>query len=102
MVPYEATFFTGDIQDAGTDAQVFIKVFGVKGSSSDIQIEKMSERFERGRTDLIKVSIYRINLQYFKYLKHLVKRVPSSFEDQQRLCSLMSQLVEHRVIHVMF
>ena len=55
VVPYEITFFTGDVAEAGTDSQVFIKVFGVKGSSSDIVIPKMSERFERSRIDLIKV-----------------------------------------------
>ena len=49
------TFFTGDVDEAGTDSQVFIKVFGVKGSSSDIYVDKMSERFERGMVDLIKV-----------------------------------------------
>ena len=55
MVPYEVTFYTGDVADAGTDSQIFIKVFGVKGSSSNIFMDKMSERFERGKVDLIKV-----------------------------------------------
>ena len=50
------TFYTGDVVDAGTDSQVFIKVFGVRGSSSDIYMDKMSERFERGKVDLIKVT----------------------------------------------
>ena len=54
-MPYEVTFYTGDVHEAGTDSQVFIKVFGVKGSSSDIYFDKMSERFERGKVDLIKV-----------------------------------------------
>ena len=49
------TFYTGDVEEAGTDSQVFIKVFGVKGSSSDVFVDKMSERFERGMVDLIKV-----------------------------------------------
>jgi len=56
VVPYEVTFYTGDVVDAGTDSQVFIKVFGVRGSSSDIYMDKMSERFERGKVDLIKVT----------------------------------------------
>ena len=54
-IPYEVTFFTGDVAEAGTDSEIFIKVFGVKGSSADIVIPKMNERFERSRTDLIKV-----------------------------------------------
>ena len=56
MVPYELTFYTGDVPDAGTDSKVFIKVFGVRGSSSDMYFDKMSERFERGKVDLIKVT----------------------------------------------
>ena len=55
VVPYEITFYTGDVKDAGTDAQIFLKVFGAGGSSSDIMLEKRSEKFERGRIDLIKV-----------------------------------------------
>ena len=56
VVPYEVSFFTGDESNAGTDAEVFIKVFGAKGSSSEIVIDKASDRFERARVDLIKVS----------------------------------------------
>ena len=57
VVPYEITLYTGDVKDAGTDAHIFVKVFGAGGSSSDIVLEKHSERFERGRIDLIKVRI---------------------------------------------
>lgn len=57
MVPYEVTFITGDESGAGTDSQIFIKVFGAGGATSDMTLDKLSERFERGRTDLIKVDI---------------------------------------------
>ena len=55
VIPYEVTFHTGDESGAGTDAQIFMKVFGAGGSTSDMNLDKVSERFERGRTDLIKV-----------------------------------------------
>lgn len=55
MVPYEVTVYTGDVKDAGTDSQIFLKLFGTGGASSDILLEKQSQRFERGRADLIKV-----------------------------------------------
>jgi len=55
-VPYEVTIHTGDIAGAGTDSQIFMKVFGANGCTSDIVLEKQGERFERGRADLIKVS----------------------------------------------
>jgi len=60
VVSYEVTFYTGDVPEAGTDSQVFIKVFGVKGSSSDIYIDKMTERFERGKIDLVKVVVHNL------------------------------------------
>jgi len=66
-VPYEVTFYTGDVDEAGTDSQVFIKVFGVKGSSSELYIDKMSERFERGTVDLIKVG-FDLSLAHFAKL----------------------------------
>ena len=56
-VPYEVTVHTGDIAGAGTDSQIFMKVFGANGCTSDIVLEKQGERFERGRPDLIKVSL---------------------------------------------
>lgn len=55
VVPYEMTIDTGDVDRAGTDAQVFIKVFGKNGTSSDINLDKASDRFERAHSDLIKV-----------------------------------------------
>ena len=56
VVPYEVSLYTGDVQNGGTDAEVYIKVFGSKGSTSEIKIDKMSDRFERGKIDLLKVS----------------------------------------------
>ncbi|XP_076450682.1 LOW QUALITY PROTEIN: lipoxygenase homology domain-containing protein 1-like [Babylonia areolata] len=57
LVPYEVTVTTGDVSDAGTDAKIFITVFGTKGSSSPIELEKNDDRFERARTDVIKMEL---------------------------------------------
>lgn len=57
MVPYEVTFYTGDVNKAGTDAVVKLIVFGENGSSSEQRIEKKGERFERGRADLVKLEL---------------------------------------------
>ncbi|CAH1787210.1 unnamed protein product [Owenia fusiformis] len=57
MVPYEVTVHTGDESGAGTDAQIFIKVFGANGNTDDIMLEKKSERFERAKADLIKLEL---------------------------------------------
>ena len=55
VVPYEVTVTTGDVSEAGTDCKIFITVFGTKGSTAPIELEKNEDRFERARTDVIKV-----------------------------------------------
>ena len=35
VVPYEVTFYTGDVNKAGTDANVKLTVFGDGGSSTE-------------------------------------------------------------------
>ena len=55
MIPYELSVFTGDKDKAGTDAQVYVKLFGSNGSTSEMKLKKEDIRFERGREDFIKV-----------------------------------------------
>jgi hypothetical protein len=49
---------TGDVSGAGTDARIFITVFGTKGITSPLELENTDDRFQRARTDLIRVSIW--------------------------------------------
>lgn len=53
--PHELLLHTGDLNDSGTSSNVFVKLFGTSGCTDEIFIEKFGERFERGRTDIIKV-----------------------------------------------
>lgn len=64
VVSYEVTLHTGDVHNAGTDSQIFIKAFGVNGCTSDIVLEKQSERFERGHSDLIKVNFISLRFAF--------------------------------------
>ena len=51
---YHISVKTGDERSAGTDANVFIKLFGGDGDSGNIplkQAENNKNKFERGRTD---------------------------------------------------
>ena len=43
------------MKDAGTDSQVFVKLYGTDGASTETPLDKKSERFERARSDTIKV-----------------------------------------------
>ncbi|XP_071500737.1 lipoxygenase homology domain-containing protein 1-like [Diadema antillarum] len=56
-IPYEMTVFTGDVQNAGTDAVISLTVYGTNGYSNEIVLDKNGDRFERGREDLIKLEL---------------------------------------------
>ncbi|XP_054628770.1 lipoxygenase homology domain-containing protein 1 isoform X1 [Dunckerocampus dactyliophorus] len=51
-VKYEIIVITGDVKDAGTDANVYITVYGVNGDSGRRHLRKKYRNlFERGHTD---------------------------------------------------
>lgn len=51
-VKYEIIVITGDVKGAGTDANVFVTIYGVNGDSGRRQLrQKFRNLFERGRTD---------------------------------------------------
>ena len=55
---YNIKVKTGDIGNAGTDANVHLKIFGEKGDSGALRLEHSdttSNKFERGRTDSFKI-----------------------------------------------
>jgi hypothetical protein len=45
------THFVGDVRGAGTDANVFITIFGENGDSGKVQLTGAKNNFERGQTD---------------------------------------------------
>ena len=63
ILPHSATSYhvsvkTGDCIGAGTDANVFIKIFGSKADTGQLQMKSADNtrnKFERGRTDLFKM-----------------------------------------------
>ena len=55
---YHVHVKTGDVRSAGTDANVFLKIFGSKGDTDSLKLrssESSSNKFERGRTDVFKL-----------------------------------------------
>nr|XP_015194523.1 PREDICTED: lipoxygenase homology domain-containing protein 1 isoform X1 [Lepisosteus oculatus] len=56
-VLYEVTVVTGDTQNAGTDANIFMAVFGASGSTEEMLLQKNEDRFERGQEDVFNVEI---------------------------------------------
>lgn len=55
---YEVTIKTGDEKGAGCNSPVFLKVFGVRGATDEMKIDKIEHRFDRGRTDVVKVRYF--------------------------------------------
>uniref|UniRef100_A0A3Q3AH36 Lipoxygenase homology PLAT domains 1a n=1 Tax=Kryptolebias marmoratus TaxID=37003 RepID=A0A3Q3AH36_KRYMA len=53
---YEVTVVTGDVQNAGTDTQIFMSVFGANGSTEEMLLAK-NEDFERGQEDTFNMEI---------------------------------------------
>ncbi|XP_030643524.1 lipoxygenase homology domain-containing protein 1 [Chanos chanos] len=56
-VIYEVTVVTGDTQNAGTDTNIFITVFGANGTTEEILLPKNEDRFERGQEDTFNLEV---------------------------------------------
>ena len=55
MHKYEIRVFTGDVKNAGTDANVFMTIFGEYGDTGDRQLSKStthSDKFERSHVSI--------------------------------------------------
>lgn len=55
MINYEVSVVTGDVRAAGTNAKVFMQIYGETGKTELIILENRSNNFERGATDIFKV-----------------------------------------------
>ncbi|XP_063398724.1 lipoxygenase homology domain-containing protein 1-like isoform X1 [Mytilus trossulus] len=54
-IPYEVTIWTTDKRGAGTDANVFLQLYGVDGKTEKTQLRNRSDNFERGQKDIFKI-----------------------------------------------
>ncbi|XP_072243054.1 lipoxygenase homology domain-containing protein 1 [Leuresthes tenuis] len=54
LINYEITVVTGDVTFAGTNAKVFIQIYGDKGKTEVITLESRSNNFERNKTEIFK------------------------------------------------
>lgn len=56
VINYEVTVVTGDVTFAGTNAKVFVQIYGDKGKTEVITLESRSNNYERNATEIFKVS----------------------------------------------
>ena len=54
-IPYELTVWTADKKGAGTDANVFIQMYGDNGKTEEYQMRNRTDNFERAQVDKFKV-----------------------------------------------
>lgn len=48
---------TGDVFAAGTNARVFMQIYGLEGKTELLRLENRSNNFERGTTEIFKVCL---------------------------------------------
>lgn len=58
MINYEITVVTGDVLFSGTNARVFIQIYGDKGKTEVLNLESRSDTLERDSTDIFKVIFF--------------------------------------------
>ncbi|XP_028314075.1 lipoxygenase homology domain-containing protein 1 isoform X3 [Gouania willdenowi] len=57
LVNYEITVVTGDLAFAGTNARVFIQIYGDNGKTEVITLESRSNNFERDTIEVFKIEV---------------------------------------------
>ncbi|KGL83888.1 Lipoxygenase homology domain-containing protein 1, partial [Tinamus guttatus] len=68
LINYEVSVVTGDVRAAGTNAKVFMQIYGETGKTELLTLENRSNNFERGATDTFKIEaadvgkIYKIRI----------------------------------------
>ena len=54
-MPYQLSVHTGDVSGAGTDANVFVVLYGDQGKSDTYWLRSKTDNFERNEVDMFKV-----------------------------------------------
>ena len=59
-IPYEVTVWTSDVRGAGTDANVFLQMYGENGKTEQCNLRNRTDNFEQGQMDKFKVRVNKI------------------------------------------
>lgn len=94
MINYEVTVVTGDVTFAGTNARVFIQIYGDKGKTEVITLASRSNNFERDTTEIFKVSKFELfsvapqcfSVDYIKWPKISLTTVCNCSTDRGERC----------------
>lgn len=70
MINYEITILTGDVWAGGTNANVFMQIYGDQGKTEVLSLSSRSNNFERGTTDIFKVMPSLNTISYTHSISH--------------------------------
>ena len=62
-IPYEVTVWTSDLRGAGTDANVFLQMYGELGKTEQYNLRNRTDNFEQGQMDKFKVKLYYVGMK---------------------------------------
>lgn len=57
VINYEVTVVTGDVFAGGTNANVFLQMYGDQGKTELLTLKSRSNNYERGTTEIFKVIV---------------------------------------------
>ena len=80
-----AWIYTSDVRGAGTDANVYLVVYGNKGKSDEVWLDNESNNFETGQTDNFKIEITDVGRPYKIRIGHDNKN-PASAWHLNKVC----------------
>ncbi len=69
-VPYTIEVRTGNVEYAGTDANVCMRIYGTEGTTAEFQIDDQNDNFERGRLDRFVVNLPDVGTPYRIMIRH--------------------------------
>lgn len=75
VINYEITVVTGDVLFSGTNAKVFIQIFGDKGKTEVLRLESRSDNLERDSIDIFKVKRFHHFLVFHLWNSDLTKSI---------------------------
>ena len=70
MVPWYIWIYTSDIRGAGTDAQVYIVLYGREGQTEELELNNKSNPFEAGKCDEFKRDFADVGIPYKIRIRH--------------------------------
>ena len=56
---YDVTVHTGNRSNAGTDGNVFLRLYGTRGVSPEVQLDNSEDNFERNKYDTVQLPLRR-------------------------------------------